>query len=301
MDTNYKDKLSGVFPPCMTIFNENEEVAYDKIAKNIERYNQTKLKGYMPLGSNGEFRSLNDEESVKIIGVYEKYRAKGKTLIAGVARESAKTTIEFIKKIADKGVDFATILPPYYFVNFMTDDALIKYYTTIADQSPIPVMMYNAPKFSAGLTYSTHLVSVLAMHPNIAGLKDTSKENISVYINAVPKGANYYVLAGTIEKFYNGLVAGAIGGVLSIANYLPDMCCKLQELYKSGNLEEAQKLDVYARQLSKNAAGDYGVAGVKAAMDLLGYYGGNPRVPVLPMNDKAKAELKAVLEKEGLL
>jgi len=285
----------------MTIFDENEEVAYDKIAKNIERYNQTKLKGYMPLGSNGEFRSLNDEESVKIIGVYEKYRAKGKTLIAGVARESAKTTIEFIKKIADKGVDFATILPPYYFVNFMTDDALIKYYTTIADQSPIPVMMYNAPKFSAGLTYSTHLVSVLAMHPNIAGLKDTSKENISVYINAVPKGANYYVLAGTIEKFYNGLVAGAIGGVLSIANYLPDMCCKLHELYKSGNLEEAQKLDVYARQLSKNAAGDYGVAGVKAAMDLLGYYGGNPRVPVLPMNDKAKAELKAVLEKERLL
>lgn len=301
MDTNYRDKLSGVFPPCMTIFDENEEVAYAKIAKNIERYNQTKLKGYMPLGSNGEFRSLNDEESVKIIEVYQKYRTKDKTLIAGVMRESAKTTIEFIKKIADKSVDFATILPPHYFVNFMTDDALIKYYEMIADQSPIPIMMYNAPKFSAELTFSTHLVSVLAPHPNIAGLKDTSKEDIAIYINAVPKGANYYVLAGTIEKFYKGLVAGAIGGVLSIANYLPEICCKLQELYESGNLEEAQKLDVYARQLSKNAAGNYGVAGVKAAMDLLGYYGGNPRVPVLPMNDQAKAELKAVLEKEGLI
>ena len=298
---NYKEKLSGVFPPCMTIFDGKEEVAYEKIAKNIERYNQTKLKGYMPLGSNGEFRSLNDEESVKIIEVYQKYRAKDKTLIAGVARESAKITIEFIKKISDRGVDFATILPPYYFVNFMTDDALIKYYTTIADQSPIPVMMYNAPKFSAGLTYSTQLVSVLAAHPNIAGLKDTSKEDISIYVNAVPKGANYYVLAGTIEKFYKGLVAGAIGGVLSIANYLPEMCCKLHELYKTGNLEEAQKLDVYARQLSKNAAGNYGVAGVKAAMDLLGYQGGNPRIPVLPMSDEARAELKAVLKKEGLI
>jgi 4-hydroxy-2-oxoglutarate aldolase len=285
----------------MTIFDENEEVAYDKIAKNIERYNQTHLKGYMPLGSNGEFRSLTDEESVKIIDVYQKYKVPGKTLIVGVMRESAKTTIEFIKKIADKGADFATILPPHYFVSFMTDDALIKYYTTIADRSPIPVMMYNAPKFSAGLTFSTHLVSVLAMHPNIAGLKDTSKEDISIYINVVPKGANYYVLAGTIEKFYKGLVAGAIGGVLSIANYLPDMCCKLQALYESGNLKEAQKLDVYARQLSKNAAGDYGVAGVKAAMDLLGYHGGNPRIPVLPINDEAKAELKAVLEKEGLI
>jgi 4-hydroxy-2-oxoglutarate aldolase len=285
----------------MTIFDENEEVAYDKIAKNIERYNQTHLKGYMPLGSNGEFRSLTDEESVKVIDVYQKYKAPGKTLIVGVMRESAKTTIEFIKKIADKGADFATILPPHYFVSFMTDDALIKYYTTIADRSPIPVMMYNAPKFSAGLTFSTHLVSVLAIHPNIAGLKDTSKEDISIYVNAVPKGVNYYVLAGTIEKFYKGLVAGTIGGVLSIANYLPDMCCKLQKLYESGNLEEAQKLDVYARQLSKNAAGNYGVAGVKAAMDLLGYHGGNPRIPVLPMSDEAKAELKAVLQKEGLI
>jgi 4-hydroxy-2-oxoglutarate aldolase len=108
-------------------------------------------------------------------------------------------------------------------------------------------------------------------------------------------------LAGTIEKFYQGLVAGAIGGVLSIANYLPEMCCKLHELYKSGKLEEAQKLDVYARQLSKNAAGNYGVAGVKAAMDLLGYQGGSPRIPVLPMSEEAKAELKAVLKKEGLI
>ena len=301
MDANYKERLSGVFPPCMTIFDERENVAYDRIAKNIERYNQTKLKGYMPLGSNGEFRSLNDEESIKVIAVYQKYRAKDKTLIAGVARESAKITIEFIKQIADKGVDFATILPPYYFVSFMTDDALMKYYVTIADRSPIPIMMYNAPKFAAGLTYSTHLVSALAAHPNIAGLKDTSKEDISLYVNAVPRGANYYVLAGTIEKFYQGLLVGAIGGVLSLANYLPALCCKLQELYASGNLEEAQKIDVYARQLSKNAAGKYGVAGVKAAMDLLGYFGGNPRIPVLPMNEEAKAELKAVLEKEGFL
>jgi 4-hydroxy-2-oxoglutarate aldolase len=275
-------------------------VAYDKIAENIERYNQTKLKGYMPLGSNGEFRSLTDEESVRIIDVYEKYMAADKTLIAGVMRESAKATIEFIQKIADKGVDFATILPPHYFVNFMTDEALTKYYTTIADRSPIPVMMYNAPKFSAGLTFSTHLVSVLATHPNIAGMKDTSKEDISIYVNAVPEGANFYVLAGTINKFYAALLVGAIGGVISMANYLPDMCCKLQELYESKNLEEAQKLDVYARELSSNAAGKHGVAGVKAAMDLLGYHGAKPRIPVLPMSDDAKAGLKGVLEKEGL-
>ena len=300
MITDYKKKLSGVFTPNTTPFL-NEEVAYDKIAENIERYNQTELKGYMPLGSNGEFRSLTDEESIKMIDVYQKYMSPEKTLIAGVMRESAKATIEFIKKIADKGVDFATILLPHYFVKSMTDEALINYYTTIADQSPIPIMMYNAPKFSAGLLISTNLVTVLAKHPNIAGMKDTSKEDISIYVNAVPRGANFYVLAGTINKLYAGLKIGAIGGVVSMADYLPAMCCKLQKLFESGKMEEAEKLDIYARELSSNAAGKHEVAGVKAAMDLLGYYGGNPRIPLLPLNDQQKAELKAVLEKEGLL
>jgi 4-hydroxy-2-oxoglutarate aldolase len=300
MITDYKKKLSGVFTPNTTPFL-NEEVAYDKIAENIERYNQTKLKGYMPLGSNGEFRSLTDEESIKIIDVYQKYMSPEKTLIAGVMRESAKATIEFIKKITDKGVDFATILAPHYFVKYMTDEALIKYYTTIADQSPVPIMIYNAPKFAGGLVFSKNLVSVLAAHPKIVGMKDTSKEDISIYVNAIPKDANFFVLAGTINKLLLALKAGGIGGVVSMADYLPDICCKLQELYEIGDMEEAEKLDVYARGLSSNAAGEHGVAGVKAAMDLLSYYGGNPRIPLLPLNDKQKVDLKGVLEKEGLL
>jgi len=300
MGTDCKKKLSGVFTPNVTPFL-NEEVVYDKIAENIERYNQTKLKGYMPLGSNGEFRSLTDEESIKIIDVYQKYMSPDKTLIAGVMRESAKATIEFIKKIADKRVDFATILPPHYFVKYMTDEALINYYTTIADQSPVPIMMYNAPKFAANLVFSTNLVSVLSEHPNIVGMKDTSKEDISIYVNAVTKGANFYVLAGTINKLYAGLKVGAIGGVVSMSDYLPDMCCKLQKLFELGKIKEAEKLDVYARELSSRAAGKYGVAGVKAAMDLLGYYGGNPRIPLLSLNDKQKEELKDVLEREELL
>ena len=296
----YKEKLSGVFTPNMTSFL-NEEVEYSKIAENIERYNQTKLKGYMPLGSNGEFRSLTDDESIKIIDVYQKSISPGKTLIAGVMRESAKATIEFIKKITDKGVDFATILPPHYFVKYMTEEVLINYYSTIADQSPIPIMMYNAPKFTAGLLITPHMISVLAEHPMIAGVKDTSKEDISIYVDAVPKDANFCVLAGTINKLFAGLKVGAIGGVVSMANYLPDICCKLQELFCAGNIEEAEKMDVYSRELSKNAAGKYGVAGVKAAMDLLGYYGGDPRIPLLPLNNEEKMGLKTVLKKENLL
>lgn len=300
MKTSFREKLSGVFPPNMTCFL-NEEVAYDKIRLNIEKYNQTKLKGYFPLGSNGEFCSLTDEESVRIVEVYQKHKGPGKVLMVGVARESAKATIEFIKKIADKGVEFATVLPPHYFVNFMTEEALVKYYTLIADKSPVPIMLYNAPKFAANLLLSPSLITTLAPHPNIAGLKDTSKEDIAVYVKAVPAGADFFVLAGTIEKFYKGLLVGAVGGVLSIANYLPDQCCELQELFLAGRQAEAEKLDSHLRELSSNAAGKAGVAGVKAAMDVLRYFGGDPRIPVLPLGDKEKADLKAVLAKEGLV
>ncbi|MDI9597465.1 MAG: dihydrodipicolinate synthase family protein [Atribacterota bacterium] len=300
MGKDYKKKLSGIFTPNVTPFI-NEEVAYDKIAENIDRYNHSKLKGYMPLGSNGEFRSLTDEESIKIIDVYAKYAAPEKTLIAGVMRESSKATIEFIKKIADKGVDFATILAPHYFVKFMTYEALVKYYTTIADQSPLPIMIYNAPKFAGGLVFSTNLVSTLAEHPNIVGMKDTSKEDISIYVNAIPEEAEFFVLAGTINKLFSALKAGGIGGVLSMADYLPDISCQLQEAFESGDIKEAEKLDVYARELSSNAAGSFGVAGVKAAMDFLGYYGGDPRIPLLPMTAEQKEELKIVLKKEGLI
>ena len=182
----------------------------------------------------------------------------------------------------------------------MTDETLIKYYTVVADQAEIPVMVYNAPKFAGGVVISANAISVLAKHPNIVGMKDTSKEDISIYVNAVPDGADFYVLAGTVSKFYKSLLSGAIGGVLSMANYLPAICCELHQIYLSGDLDKGASKDEYVRQLSK-AAGKYGVAGVKAAMDLLGYFGGSPRIPLLPVSATAKAEIETVFENEGLL
>ena len=296
MSTGYREKLSGIFPPNMTCFI-NEEVAYDKIRTNIEKYEETGIRGYFPLGSNGEFRSLTDEESLRIVDVYRRFKGNDKILMAGVARESAKATIEFTKKVADLGTEFATILPPNYFVNAMTDEVLIKYYCYVADLSPIPIVLYNAPKFAQELLLSPRVISEVANHPNIAGMKDTSKEDISIYTKAVPAGADFYIMAGTIEKFFTGLKVGAIGGVLSIANYLPKLCCDLHQLYVDGKIDEAAKLDQYLRALSSNAAGKSGVAGVKAAMDVVGYFGGDPRLPVPPLGDKQKAELKEVLLK----
>jgi 4-hydroxy-2-oxoglutarate aldolase len=292
--------LSGVFAPVATPFR-NEHVALEKLSENILKYNETDLKGYMILGSNGEFRSVNDDEALQIADVVARHKKSDKILIAGAARESSYTTVEFIEKLSDRGVDYVAILPPHYFADKMTDEVLIRHYAWVADRSKLPVTIYNAPKFSAGLLISAQVIARLAEHPNIVGLKDTSQEDIAKYVKAVSQDAEFAVLAGTISKFYEGLVKGAVGGVLSLADYLPQKCCELQQAFLAGDREKARQMDEYLRTLSSRAAGKFGVAGLKAAMDLLGFYGGPPRLPLVAIADSDKRQLESVLKKEGLL
>ncbi|AGB19722.1 dihydrodipicolinate synthase family protein [Thermoanaerobacterium thermosaccharolyticum] len=296
-----KEKLNGVISPIVTPFVD-QEVDYKMLGENIIKWNNTKLKGYMPLGSNGEFKSLTDEEAIKVVEVVIKNKSKDKTLIVGAGRESAKATIEFIKKVNDIGeIDFVSILTPNYFPTKMNDEALIKFYTTVADNSPVPIMIYNIPKSANGVMISSRAISELAQHRNIVGIKDTSKEDIGNYVKAVPDGSNFYVLSGSITKFLDGLQKGAIGGVLSMANYLPDLCCKIQELYNQGNYIEAEKLSSRLCKLNSKISGAGGVVAVKAAMNLLGYNGMEPRIPLLPLKDNEIEEIKKALQEEGLI
>jgi 4-hydroxy-2-oxoglutarate aldolase len=295
---SFKEKLNGIFPPVMTPF-KSEKIDYDGLECNIRRMNNTALKGYMPLGSNGEFRSLTDEESLEVIRRIAKTKSPDKTLMAGTGRESAYGTIEFTKKAADAGAEFASILSPHYYAKKMTDEALIRYFTEAADNSPIPVLMYCAPAYAAGVLISPAAVSELAKHPNIVGMKDTSKEDIAGYVKAVPAGVEFYVLAGSITKFYHGLTCGVVGGVLSMANYFPELCCELHALFLEGKKDEAEKLSARLISLNEKTTGRYGVAGVKAAMNLLGYQGGEPRIPLLPLNAPELEELRAALAAEG--
>lgn len=295
-----KEKLSGIYPPIMTPFTD-QEVNYDKLAENIRKYNGTRLRGYMPLGSNGEFRSLTDEESLKVLDTVYQNKSADKYLMACTQRESAKATIEFTKKAADRGIDFASVLSPHYYAKKMNDEALIKFFTMVADQSPIPILLYNAPGFAGGVVVSVEAVALLSQHPNIVGMKDGTKENMSAFLKAMPAGVEFHILAGTITKFYPGLLDGGIGGVLSMANYLPELCYELYELFLKGDTANGQAMHEKLSALNGVTGGKYGIAGVKGAMDLLGYFGGEPRIPLLPLTDEQKAELKENMQREKLI
>lgn len=291
-------KLMGVFIPVATPF-VNQRIDLDMLAHNIMRSNATSVAGYMPLGSNGEFAHMNDEEQLAVFKTVKKSAAKDKVLMVGIARHSAYCTIEFGKKIQEQGADFVSVLCPSYYASSMNDAALIRYYTSVAEGLEIPVLLYNCPKFAAGVTLSTEVIKELSVHPNIAGMKDTSTGNIEKYLEV--KDISFDVVAGSIENFLTGLKAGAAGGVLSMANYLAEPCCKIQDLFLGGKIQEAEALSSDLIALNKGAAGKYGVAGVKAACDLFGFRGGEVRNPLSDCSEMQKEAIKLAFSDAGYL
>jgi len=293
-------KLMGVFAPITTPFDEKGEVAYDKLMDNMKFYAKSGLKGYLALGSNGENKSLTTEEKTKVLATIIKHKGANQFVMAGCIFESTKETIEFAKIAEGLGSDFITLLPPSYFKKEMTDTVLLRYFSDVANSVKKPCLVYNAPQFCGGTVLSVGLIKDLAKHPNIVGVKDSSNAaNIEGYLFAVRDSFN--VIPGSANFFMNALFMGANGGVISLANIFPDMTCKLYDLVVARKYEEAFKLNEKVIQTNKSVSGTGGVAAVKYAMDLAGLYGGNARLPLLPLSDDVKKKIEDYLKKEGLI
>jgi 4-hydroxy-2-oxoglutarate aldolase len=292
-------KLMGVFAPITTPFDDKGEVAYDRLKDNMNFYARSSLKGYLALGSNGENKSLSNKEKEKVLATIINNKGADQVVMAGCIFESTKETIEFAKIAQGLGTDFITLLPPSYFKKEMTDPVLLKYFSDVASSVTTPCLVYNAPQFCGGTTLSVSLVKDLTKHPNIVGVKDSSTGNIENFLLAVRDTFN--VMPGSANFFMNGLIMGAPGGVISLANVFPEITCKLYNLTVGKKYEEAFKLNEKILQMNKAVSGSGGVAAVKYAMDLAGLYGGNPRLPLLPLSDDLRKKMEDYLKKEGLI
>lgn len=292
------EKLGGIIIPAVTPFDERGEVDFKSMEHNYNQWNQTAVRGYMCLGSNGEFRALDDEEALAVIRAAAKYKASEKTLIAGVGRESLRHTLKFIRQVEseDLEIDYISVLTPCYFAKMMTDVALIEYYLKIADASRYPVLLYCAPGFVNGVCLSGEAVLKLADHPNIHGIKDTSANMMGAYLQALSGRDDFEILAGSLGNLWECLEGGGCGGVVSAANYLPDQCAAFMKLYQQASKEEAQHYLVSLQETATKTGGRGSVAGVKCSMNLKGYQGGFPRRPVLPLTAEVEAEIKQVFE-----
>jgi len=291
----------GIIIPAVTPFREDGTIAFDLMEKNYEAWNKTSVAGYMCLGSNGEFRMLDDDEAFEVIRRTAELACPKKTLIAGVARESLVHTLKFIDRVleADLPIDYLSLLTPHYFKGLMTDEALIQYYTRIADHSTKPVMLYCAPNFANSVCISAEAVKALADHPNIHGIKDTSTDMMSAYMQAAGGRDDFEIVSGSMSTVIACMDQGGKGGVVSAANYFPEECSEVVRLYNEEGRQAA--VDYYSalNVLIKKTGARGSVAGVKCCMNLVGLGGGVPRLPVLPVADSIREEMRQALVEAG--
>ena len=294
-------KLGGIIIPAVTPFFEDGGIDFESLRKNYEAWNQTDVAGYMCLGSNGEFRMLSDDEALEVIRVSSEAAAGEKCFIAGVGRESLAETLRFIDRVAAENlpIDYLSVLTPHYFKSLMTDEALIGYFTAIADHSPLPILLYCAPSFANDVVISAEAVKALADHPNIHGIKDTSKNMLESYYQAAGGRVDFEILSGSMSTVFNCLDLGGKGGVVSAANYFPAECAEVVRLYHAEGREKAWEYYTKLRELISKTGARGSVAGVKCTMNLVGLFGGYPRKPILPVSQQIACEMKEALIAAG--
>jgi 4-hydroxy-2-oxoglutarate aldolase len=291
--------FEGVFPPLTTPFS-GEEVIYEKLKENIRKYAPFDLAGYVILGSTGESVYLSDDESLKLVKTARKSVGRKKKIIVGTGRESTKMTLDFTNKVADIGVDAALVRTPSYFKSRMTSEALRRHYLTLAEHSRLPIIIYNFPQVT-GISIKGDLVVELAALANIVGIKDSTGDLVLLK-EVVPRvKPPFSFLIGSAGVLLSGLDLGASGGILALADAAPEPCARVYRMFSEGKRQEALEIQDDLVPVNTALSQTFGIPAIKYAMDVRGFYGGPVRLPLLPIDEEAKAEVNALLRKLGLL
>jgi 4-hydroxy-2-oxoglutarate aldolase len=286
-------KLCGVMPPITTPFKDGK-LALDELKMNFQKWNRTGLSGYLVLGSNGEPVYLSENEKIKMVEVSRESIPKSKIMMVGTGMESTHETIRFSNRVGKIGADYALVVTPSYYKGSMKPQILYEHFIAVAESSKIGILIYNVPQFT-GINLEPEWVAKLSEHPNINGIKDSSGNigQLSEMVHSCRKG--FVAFIGSAPVFFPALCVGAVGGILAAANMVPQECVEIQNLFNQGKMDEARELQSRLTPLAKAVTTKYGIGGLKAAMDLAGYFGGNPRAPLTRPGKEVEEELRRLL------
>jgi len=289
-------KLQGIYPPITTPFDHNGDIYKIKLTHNVEAWNRTGLAGYVVCGSTGESVMLTPEEKFICWELVAKASAPEKLLIAGTGVESVRETVWLTNKAAEMGYKAAMVRTPFYYKNLLNRvDAQVLYFRSVADQSKIPLMIYNWPQ-ATGIDIAPEAVAMLSEHPNILAIKESSGslEKVMQMIREVKPG--FQVLVGSAPTLAPSFSVGAVGAVLAFANAAPYACITIWEAHRSRDFEAAKDWQGRIAKAAQLVTTKYGVPGLKYSMDRMGYYGGPPRLPLVTPSPEAKKEIDAAFE-----
>ncbi|KAK4521978.1 oligosaccharyltransferase complex subunit epsilon [Mucor velutinosus] len=296
----------GVFVPVPTFFRENEDLDLEAFDKHIEYLANSGIAGIVVLGSMGEAVNLSDDERVQVIrqcsDSVQKYNRSLK-IIAGTSSQSARNTITYTKQAAEAGAGFVLVLPPSFYKGSMDHDALYQFYTTVADHSPLPVVIYNYPGVCQGLDLSIPLLVELSKHKNIIGVKGTDG-NVGKMANLVNKtnSEDVTLLAGSVDFFLPELLIGAVGLIPGAGNVFPSLCVQIQVLYEDNRLQEAIALQKKLVEADDALCRWHGIPGIKSFIQKrLGYGHGVCRNPLQKASQANATAIEEAVDAAWLL
>ena len=282
--------LSGVFAPLPTPFDADDRLDVTRLKRAFEQFAAGPLTGFVVLGSNGEAALMDDEESDRAIAIAREAIPRGRPFIVGTGRESTAATIAATRRAADLGADAVLVRTPGFFKPQMTADVFVLHYTAVADASPVPVLLYNFTAVT-GVNLPVAAVARLATHPNIAGMKESGGDVAQLADLVASTPPAFQVLAGSVSTMYAAMCVGVGGAILALAAVVPDACVRLHALTRQGRHAEARALQQQLVPLARLLSG-HGVAGLKAALSVVGIDAGLPRRPLAPASEEIVAQLK---------
>ncbi|HZC06242.1 MAG TPA: dihydrodipicolinate synthase family protein [Ktedonobacterales bacterium] len=293
--------IAGIYPPVPTFFHQDESLDLDTQRMHIERLRERGIVNIVALGSNGEAVHLDRDERRAVIGAIREAAGAEAQILAGVGAQSTRETIALCQLAADAGADVALALPPSHYGGKMGMAVQRAHFLAVADASPLPVMVYNMPANAAGIDLDAETVISLSTHPNIIGMKDSSGNVTKMAEVAAGAREGFTVLAGSAGFLLPAMVIGAQGAIAALANIAPRECLRLLDLYHQGKLTDARALQARLIPVNTAVTSGYGVAGLKAALQFVAHYGGEPRRPLAPLGEGDRVRLRSLLAQADLL
>ena len=291
--------LGGILAPLTTPFDaESGDVAPVALRRVARDLIAGGLDGVVVGGSAGESALLDEAEKVRAVEWLREVVPEDRWLVAGTGAESTRAAIRLALAAASAGADAVLVRPPSYFSILLSPSAIADHYRRVADASPVPVIVYNIPKFAHVMLQDSTL-RALADHERIAGFKDGSGD-LKVFAGfraALPRAV---ALMGSGALLYPALEMGASGGIVGVGCFAPVVCAALLAAFRAGDFVAAGALQERLAPLHKEIVAALGPPGIKAAMDAVGLPGGPVRAPLQPIDAKQRARVAALVAAAGL-
>jgi 4-hydroxy-2-oxoglutarate aldolase len=296
MGAGIHQRLRGVFAPVVTPFRaDSEDIDIAGFEANVRAHLADGLAGIVVGGSTGEAALLSEDERGTLLRSARAQIPDDKLLIAGTGAESARQCRARCRAAEADGADAVLVVAPHYYSNAMTPESLRQHYERVADESPLPVLLYNIPKYMH-FALSADLVAALARHGNIIGIKDSSGDLEMLRGFIAAQSDSFTVITGSGSGLHAGLEAGARGGILAVSLFAAPLALEVFTTVRdNGPTGRAVTAQAKLAPMANVIVAKLGVPGVKAALTHVGRSGGVPRLPLLALNAAQQAEMVAAL------